>query len=817
MRYVCIHSHCYQPPRENPWLEAIERQDSAYPYHDWNERIMAECYAPNTASRILDPEHRIFRIVNNYAHTSFNFGPTLLSWMESDAPEAYSAVLQADRESRERFSGHGSAIAQAYNHIIMPLANSRDKRTQIAWGLEDFWRRFGRQPEGMWLPETAVDLETLEILVDFGIRFTILSPYQAHRVRPSAGGDWTSVTGGKIDPARAYEQQLPSGRAITLFFYDGPVSQAVAFEKLLDSGEKFARRLMSAFSESRDWDQLVHIATDGETYGHHHRYGEMALAYALHDLEQNGLAKITNYGEYLENHSPTCEADVYENTAWSCVHGVGRWAGDCGCNSGGTAGWNQAWRRPLRDALDWLRDFVAPLYEESASELVLNPWTARDGYIGVILDRSEPARAAFIVEHQARSLDHAEQVRLWKLLELQRHAMLMYTSCGWFFDELSGIETIQVMQYAGRVVQLAEGLFECAIEDRFLERLALAKSNLPEHGDGAEIYRKFVKPTMVDVSKFTAHYAISSLFETYPDKADIYCYSVEREDYRLLEAGKLKLMLGKGTFTSRITQASALLSFGVLHFGDHNLTGGVRPFQGEKEYRDLVRNAGEAFYRSDVPEVIRLLDRGFGTSLYSLKSLFKDEQQKILGLIMTSTVEEAEAAYRQLYEHHAPLMRFLHGLHLPLPDVFQNTAEFALNSILKRAFNQRPLDVERIKALLEEASIAGVPLDETTLEFAFRKRVERVSDRFAENHKEIATLRRLVEMLELQRVLPFQLVLWSVQNKCWGALQSAWPSMVERGARGDKAAREWTALFRHLGDLLNVLVEEEAMEPASKS
>ncbi len=814
MRYICIHSHCYQPPRENPWLEAIERQDSAYPYHDWNERIMAECYAPNTASRILDPEQRITRIVNNYAHTSFNFGPTLLSWMESEAPEAYFAVLQADRESRERFSGHGSALAQAYNHMILPLANSRDKRTQVAWGIEDFRSRFGRPPEGLWLPETAVDLETLGILAEFGVRFTILSPYQAHLVRPKAGGDWIDVAGGRIDPARPYELKLPSGRAIALFFYDGPVSQAVAFEKLLDSGEKFASRLVSAFSESREGDQLVHIATDGETYGHHHRYGEMALSYALHDFEQGGLAKITNYGEYLENHPPAYEVEIYENTAWSCVHGVGRWSENCGCNSGGRPDWNQAWRRPLRDALDWLRDFVAPLYEQLAAELARDPWAARDGYIRVILDRSEPARAAFLLEHQARSLDPAEQVRLWKLLELQRHAMLMYTSCGWFFDELSGIETVQVMQYAGRVVQLADELFGLAIEGRFLETLAGAKSNVPEFRDGAEIYRQFVTPAMVDVSKFTAHYAISSLFETYPDETDIYRYSVAREDYRILEAGKLKLILGKGTFTSRVTRESALLSFGVLHFGDHNLTGGVRPFQGETEYRDLVKNAGEAFYRADVPEVIRLLDRGFGTHLYSLKSLFKDEQQKILGLIMASTVEEAEAAYRQLYEHHAPLMRFLHGLHLPLPDVFRNTAEFALNSLLKRAFIQRPLDVERVKALLEEARVAGVALDETTLEFTFRKRLERVSDRFAENPGAIQPLRRLVELLELQPVLPFQLVLWSVQNKCWGALQSAWPAMLETAARGDKTAREWIGLFRRLGDLLHVRVEEKAMEPA---
>jgi alpha-amylase/alpha-mannosidase (GH57 family) len=817
MRYVCIHSHCYQPPRENPWLETIERQDSAYPYHDWNERIMAECYAPNSASRILDPDNRIIRIVNNYSNTSFNFGPTLLSWMESEAPEGYSSVLQADRESRERFSGHGSALAQAYNHLIMPLANSRDKETQIIWGLEDFWHRFARQPEGMWLPETAVDLETLDILAKHGIRFTILSPYQARRIRPLTGGAWTDVTGGKIDPARAYEQKLPSGRSIALFFYDGPVSQAVAFEKLLDSGEKFSARLMSAFSESRGYDQLVHIATDGETYGHHHPYGEMALCYALHHIEQNGLAKITNYGEYLENHPPEWEVEFYERTAWSCVHGVGRWSENCGCNSGGRPGWNQEWRKPLRAALDFLRDLVAPLYEEAAGELLLSPWTARDAYIKVILNRSETARTGFLLEHQARALTAAEQVRLWKLLELQRHAMLMYTSCGWFFDELSGIETVQVILYAARVVQLAEDVFDLPVERPFLEKLAAAHSNLPEHGNGADVYRKFVKPAMVDVLKFTAHYAISSMFEAYPDEADIYCYSVAREDYRLLEAGKLRFMTGKATFTSRITQDTELLTFGALHFGDHNLTGGVRRFQGDKEYRDFVIKAGDAFYRADVPEVIRLLDRGFGADLYSLNSLFRDEQQRILGMIMTSTVEEAEAAYRQLYEHHAPLMRFLHGLNLPLPEVFKNTAEFALNSLANRAFSQGPLDAERIKALLDEARVAGVHLDETTLEFTFRKRVEHVSDEFSYNPRDVETLRRLVDKLELRSILPFQVVLWSVQNKCWGVLQSTWPAMVDRAARRDRQAREWTELFLQLGDLLNIRIEQPVLETVPKS
>ncbi|HEY2321618.1 MAG TPA: glycoside hydrolase, partial [Thermoanaerobaculia bacterium] len=323
-RFIAVHGHFYQPPRENPWLEAVETQDTAHPYHDWNERITFECYAPNASARILDDSDRILRIVNNYATMSFNFGPTLLSWLEVHAPETYAAIIDADRASRARFSGHGSAIAQAYNHIIMPLANARDRRTQVQWGIRDFEHRFGRKPEGMWLPETAVDTDTLEVLAAAGIRFTILEPGQARE----AG----------IDPTMAYRCNLPSGRSIAIFFYDGPISRAVAFENLLARGEFLANRLAGAFDPSRTHDQLVNIATDGETYGHHHRYGDMALAYALHYIEERELATLTNYGEYLEKHPPVHEVEIRENTAWSCAHGVERWRSDCGCSTGGQAG-----------------------------------------------------------------------------------------------------------------------------------------------------------------------------------------------------------------------------------------------------------------------------------------------------------------------------------------------------------------------------------------------------------------------------------------------------------------------------------------------
>src|SRR4051812_27551667 len=333
-KFVCIHGHFYQPPRENPWLESVELQDSASPYHDWNERITFECYAPNATARIMDGDGRIERISSNYSKISFNFGPTLLAWMKDKTPEIHDAIVAADKLSQQNYSGHGSALAQVYNHMILPLAHSRDKQTQVLWGIKDFEFRFGRYPEGMWLSETAADTDTLESLAALGIKFTIMSPFQASRVR-EIGKRSRDVDGGRIDPTRNYLVRLPSGRSINVFFYDAPVSQAVAFERLLTSGERLAQRLTSAFNDARNWDQLVHIATDGESYGHHHRHGEMALAYALEYIEKNKLARLTNYAEYLEKHPPTHEAVIHEKSAWSCSHGVARWMADCGCNSGG--------------------------------------------------------------------------------------------------------------------------------------------------------------------------------------------------------------------------------------------------------------------------------------------------------------------------------------------------------------------------------------------------------------------------------------------------------------------------------------------------
>ncbi|MGB7970800.1 MAG: DUF3536 domain-containing protein [Candidatus Deferrimicrobiaceae bacterium] len=808
-RYVCIHAHFYQPPRENPWLEEVELQDSAYPYHDWNERITAECYASNAASRVMDGNGRIVNIVNNYAKISFNFGPTLLSWMQDKEPAVYRAILDADRESREHFSGHGSAIAQAHNHMILPLANGRDKRTQVLWGIRDFEHRFGREPEGMWLPETAVDLESLDIMAKEGIRYAILEPHQAHRVRKKGSREWQDVTGGRIDPKAPYRLRLPSGRTIAVFFYDGPVSRAVAFEGLLNNGEVFANRILGAFPEGRGGRyQLVHIATDGESYGHHHAHGEMALSYAIHHIEANGLARITNYGEFLEKHPPAHEVEIYEYTSWSCAHGVERWRSDCGCNSGGRPGWNQEWRRPLRESLDWLREKLASEYEGRSRSLLRDPWSARDEYIEVILDRSPESQDRFFRKHAVRDLSAEEETAALKYLELQRHAMLMYTSCGWFFDELSGIETTQVLQYAGRTVQLARELWEDGIEDRFLSLLESAKSNLPEHRDGRHIYEKFVKPAMVDLHKVGAHYAVSSLFESYDDRAEIFCYQVDREEYRLMPAGKKRLALGRVRITSEITRESADVTFGVLHFGDHNVSGGIREFRGKESYESLAAEMTEIFAGADFPEIIRAVDRNFGAGVYSLKLLFRDEQRKILDMILAATMIDIDGVYRQLYMQNAPLMRFLSDIGYPASKSFHAAAELALNGELKRAFQTETLDIDAIRGTLYEAEGVKITLDGAGLGYTLRKTIERMMHAFRENADDIVLLAQIDAAVEMGNSLPFEVTFWKTQNLYWEMLETVLTEYRSRAALGDEDAGEWVRLFSSLGSKLSVALPE---------
>lgn len=795
-RYVCIHGHFYQPPRENPWLERVEVQDSAYPYHDWNERITAECYQPNGQARILDAEGWIQRINNNYAHISFNFGPTLLSWMQLNAPEAYAAILAADRHSIDLNGGHGSAIAQAYNHMIMPLANARDRRTQVLWGIRDFEHRFGRRPEGMWLPEAAVSRAVLEELASQRITYTILAPRQALRYRRIGSEKWIDASQHGIDPRRPYRCNLDGGRSIDIFFYDGPLSQAVAFERLLSNGEHFARRLLGGF-EHREEPQLVHIATDGESYGHHHPYGDMALSYAIRHIMDGHEARLTNYGQYLEMHPPQWEVEVIDNSSWSCVHGIERWRADCGCHSGGHPGWNQQWRKPLREALDWLRDEMALRFEREAGKIFNDPWAVRDEYIQVILERTRE-RAIEFVDHHARERGPGiDYTRALRLLEMQRNAMLMYTSCGWFFDELTGIETVQVLQYAGRVIQISEGLFEESFEEDFLDRLGKAQSNLREHGDGRSVYVNMVRPAKVDLLKMAEHYAVISLFEDADDKAEVYCYDVRSEERHEMTAGRTRLRVGRATLTSRLSLNSQRVTYAVLHLSDHIITGGAGLEVPDEMMASFLQEARQAFDLAQYGKLLRLIERDFGSSTFSLASLFKDEQRKVAEQVLEGALDSAEATYRRMYADQAPLLHFLHAMKIPAPRALYFPVELVLNADLVRALRDEDPDVEKARQILERAEQAGVDLDRTTLSYVAEAALARLSERLLADPADSQALRSIAALAEMVGAAPFEVRLDMAQNALYEVLQGrehllsghqvadkqAWVELASRAAR----------------------------------
>ncbi|OGD22620.1 MAG: glycoside hydrolase [Candidatus Aminicenantes bacterium RBG_16_63_16] len=801
-RMICIHGHFYQPPRENAWLEEIEIQDSARPYHDWNERVAAECYGPNSAARILDREGKIAEIVNNYARISFNFGPTLLSWMKDHDPEVYESILRADKESAARFSGHGGAIAQCFNHLIMPLANARDKQTQVVWGMRDFKHRFGRTPEGMWLPEAAVDSETLDVMAAQGIKFTVLAPHQAAAVRPKGGQEWRELKGSGIDPKKPYACPLPSGRTIALFFYDGPIAHDVAFGGLLKDGENFARRLLGGFAQDKSDSQLVHIATDGETYGHHSRFGDMALAYCLSRVEAAGEAQLTVYGEYLEKNPPADEVRIVEKSSWSCPHGVERWRGDCGCNTGTHAGWKQAWRAPLRKAMDGLRDALAEVFEKEMGRLVGDPWQAREDYIDVVLDRSPGNVKAFLAGRSSRKLTSEEVSTALRLLEMQRNAMLMSTSCGWFFDDISGIESVQVLQYAARAMQLAREIGGGDLEPDFLAILRQAPSNVPEYKNGKNIYKRLVKPAALDLLRVGAHYAVSSLFEKYAATAAFGAFTARGEACHLSRAGRQKVAVGRVRVRSEITWDEADISFAVLHLGDHNLLGGVRLFQGEQALESMRREIDGAFGRSDIPGVIELLDRHFGSHRCTLKHLFQDEKRKVIGQILEETLEEIRSSFHRIYEDNYPMMLALKDMGLPLPTFFSAPLGFILNKDLERLLQEGEIDVAKLTAVAREFGEWELEPDRASLGYLATRRINAQMSE-ASRDPAAGALKTIDSFVAALDGLDLGIDLWKCQNIFFFSLRDRLSGMKDAADKGDEPAREWLeaagGLARRLG------------------
>ncbi|MBF0318215.1 MAG: DUF3536 domain-containing protein [Nitrospirae bacterium] len=820
-KYICIHGHFYQPPRENPWLEEVECQDSAEPFHDWNERITAECYAPNAASKILDHEGSVSDIINNYSMISFNFGPTLLSWLQRHNPDVYNGILEADKLSMERFSGHGSAIAQVYNHMIMPLANYNDKITQVIWGIRDFQARFGRLPEGIWLAETAVDLATLDVLADNGILFTILAPRQASRIKkivdvtdepdPEAEmyeqDQWYDVSESRIDPSMPYLCRLPSGKAITLFFYDGPISSDIAFSGVLHSGENFVHRLASAFTDDREHPQLVHIATDGETYGHHHRMGEMALTYCLHLVESGNSPAaqgitLANYGQYLEKHTPLYEVEIYDGSSWSCIHGIGRWMDDCGCCSGMHHGWSQQWRRPLREAMDWLRDRLAGIFETEGGKYLISPWDARNDYIEVILDRDRDSVNSFLDRHTHFSLPVEDRTRVLKLLEMQRNSMLMYTSCGWFFDEISGIETVQIMEYAARAMQYAQELTGISLEDQYIERLRHTHSNV--FSSGAYPYEAFVKPSKVDIMRAGAHYAISSLYEQYPERLSMFCYTVTRLSYDVITVGRMRLSAGKIRITSEITWDEHTLAFAVLHLDDHSINCGIKKLPAGESFTKIKTEVVHAFEKGLIPYVISLMQIHFGSDNYSFWHLFKDEQKKFLDLLSQGPNESIDGQYRQIYESNYSLMNFYKGLSVPLPKSLSIAVAYTIEKDLLKIFETKQLDIEKLKGIADEIKRWNVVIDREKIGYYATTLISHLMETLSAQREYAQLYEKITIVLEIFKSLSIEPCLWKAHNVYFTVARELKPAMLLAAADNDEEALLWLHNFGRLGYYLRV-------------
>jgi alpha-amylase/alpha-mannosidase (GH57 family) len=713
---------------------------------------------------MLDSQGKIINLVNNYAWMSFNFGPTLLSWLAESAPEVLRGIVEADRLSRQRRGGHGNAVAQVYNHVIMPLASDLDRRTQVLWGIADFRLRFGRDPEGMWLAETAADVASLETLADAGIVYTILAPSQARRWRKLGEKEWVEHQGG-IDPSRAYLAKLPSGRTISLFFYDGHVSQQVAFERLLDSGEKFLDRLLRGIDESRQHAQLMHIATDGESYGHHHPHGDMALAYVLYRLSKHPDIKLTNYGEFLELHPPEWEVEIHERTAWSCAHGVERWNSDCGCKTRGD--WHQRWRGPLRKAFDQLKEQIDHIFSTRGRECFPDPWAARDAYIEVILDRGPRSVRHFLKRFGHADLDEIQVRDALRLLEMQRDGMLMYTSCGWFFDEISGLETTQCLHYAARAIHLARH-FQRDCERKFVQALKLAPSNLPHYRTGKGVWEHAIRPSVVDLDRVLAHYAISLIFSpNHEANTSLYSYDLEVLDQEVRGRSGNHLAIGRLWVRSRQTWDEAETAFVVIHYGGLDFHTVLRPTPSSKEYDLFKERLLDAYRLGSLADVTTLVAREFEGTVHRLDDLFVDEKRRVIEIILRDRIEDYHRTFERLTRQDDDVLNRLGQMRFPVPKPLRAVASSYLDLQLREELGRLEVDggLSHIQSLVERGSAWGYEAEKETLEKTLSEALRRILSKLSADSDFAELFVQASQILDAASLTSVSVDLWQLQNQ----------------------------------------------------
>ena len=756
-----LHGHFYQPPRENPWTEVVPREVSAVPFHDWNERITAEAYRPNGWARILDEAGRIVAIVDNYEHLSFNVGPTLLSWLEANAPEVYHRILTADAH-------RGRAIAQAYGHAILPICNDRDLRTQVRWGQADFRHRFGREPEGMWLPETAVDDRVLTVLAEEGVRFTILAPGQISAVRPGPDHGWQAVDPASLDTRRAYRWRHPSQPelGVDLVVYDGDISHDVAFGGF-PSQVVLDRIVQQGDSEGG----LVAVACDGETFGHHHHFAERGVAYAM-AVEAGRRAVATPLlAEWLDGHPAEWEAQV-RLSAWSCAHGVGRWMEDCGCHTGGEPGWNQAWRRPLRNALDLLRDNANEVFERRAAKVLRDPWVARDAYVDVLLGAT--TIDAFLTAH---AIVGADAVEALTLLEGQRHAMLMYTSCGWFFNDLAGIETLQILRYAARCLDLLEELGEPAPTEAFLDVLAQASSNSPEEGDGRDLWERHVAPARADAGRVAGHIALVELLDGDGALTELGGYDVDRQLQEMVDRGGVATSSGRVVLTHRRTRRRSEWVYGALHLGGLEVFGAVRPAADAAEDTAAVTELAEATRAgARITALLRLVTDRFGPREFGLESVLPGVGDDLLHSTAASLADRFVAAYDELRSDYHDTLVALAVAGTSLPAELRGPIELALARQLEAELAEAegvgatdPAAYAGVRAVVREAREEGVQISSLRASEALRRALVAAAEEAAAEPSE-TTVAAAVGMVELARDLQVPVDVGVAQERIYDAI-----------------------------------------------